>query len=576
MRARIRNLLGVEAADLPLARIALIGGRNGAGKSSILEGLACVVRGEHGARDVKTKKDAPALVRSGAPSASALIEWEDGSARVLWPEGEAKTEGTPRALGTPLGIGSVRWMSLSDKRRAEEMAERLRLQPTRDHLASWLADHAAEQEKAGKPIDPVKPETIDAVWVLIERQGWDGAHAKAAEQVTKLRGAWEDRTKERFGSAKAATWRPPILDESEVYTVEAAEAELAKFRKAVEDLLVAGAVSAEDVERARKASEDLGPAQARETAARAKMAELDAAIEAERAAIAKMPWPEEVVHTYPCPHCERPLWLHRENDTEPYKITKPPKEIPAAEIKKRRLDRQAREQSAAKMERELRDVTDEAQKALAAVKAAQEATARLAELEARPKVTDEAMADARADATRAEVTLMAVKDWQEAQRIFAEWRRSQPVLGALSPDGVRAARVAEAIAAFNLRLAHLSGIAGFGEVALNPDTTPVLAGRAYHLLSESERWRVDLVLTLALAELEKAALVLVDRLDVLHPQARPGVFQLLAHAGIPAVVCCTAKDAGALPPLHKVKVPGTDEVFGATYWIENGRLAPVE
>ncbi len=86
---------------------------------------------------------------------------------------------------------------------------------------------------------------------------------------------------------------------------------------------------------------------------------------------------------------------------------------------------------------------------------------------------------------------------------------------------------------------------------------------------------MDFTITLALAAMERPVVVLVDRLDILHPQARPGVFKALAALGIPSVVGCTAKDVAALPPLHKVMVEGTDQAFGRTYWLENGRLAPV-
>ncbi len=581
MKIAVHNLLGVEQAVFAVPRIALIGGVNGAGKSSILEAVSCVIRGEHETRGVRTKRDAGTLVRSGAPAGSATIEWEDGKARVVWPDAKAEQSGTPRFLGTALGIGAARWMDLSEKKRLDEMAERLRLAPTKADLEAFLRDYHTRKNPDGDDAaadapQPVKPETIDAVWKLVEEQGWDAAHTKASEQVKALRARWEERSRSRFGASKSRTWRPPLLDETQTYTVEGAEATLREKRAEVERLVAAGAVSAEDVARTRAESEGLGPAKAQEEALRAKLAKLDAALEAERATLAGMPDIFEPIHTIPCPHCAKPLWLNRPSPSEPYRIETPPPERPAAEIKEARVRKQAVAQGIDHMTRDVNGTQRELQDVVARIRAAEAATKRLAELEAAPPVTDADLAEARAQEAQAEQVLSAVRDWMACKTIYAEWERSQPILAALDPTGVRAARVGEVITAFNAQLATLSAIAGWGDVAMTPDGGLTMRGRPYHLLSESERWRADLTVTLALAQMEKPALVLVDRLDVLHPQARPGVFQLLAHVGVPALVCCTAKDAAALPPLHKVKVPGTDEVFGRTFWLENGRLAPVE
>lgn len=564
MDARIRNFMGVEQADFPLKNIVLLGGRNAAGKSSVLEGLSCVVRGSHEARGVTTKKGAAALVRDGAPAGSAAITWEDGGQRVTWPEAEVQTQGKARFLGSALGIGAVRWMDVPEKRRAAEMAERLQLQPTKEHLVAFL------REKE------VKQETIDFVWTMVDEQGWDAAHRKAQDQASKLRGRWEQVSGQTFGSQKAAKWRPILLDEAEVYTEEAAAAAVKKAKEEVEALLIAGAISEEEVRRAREASENLGPAQARQKAAQQKIAELDAAIEKATEALAKIGPTDVAVHTYPCPHCERPVWLNREAPNEPYRLVKPPPTLAADELKRRRLETQALEQTIRQKQDAIAAATRDAAQALAEIQAAQAATARLAEIEAMPKANDEKLAEARGAQATAEAVLDAVKAWKAAEAIYADWLRTQPIIEALAPAGVRAKRVAEAVQAFNERLAKISARAAFPVVSVTPETDAMLAGRPYGLLSESERWRVDLVLTLALAELEHASLVLVDRLDMLHPQARPGVFMALHEVGIPAVVACTAKDAAQLPALHRVNVPGTSVPFGRTYWLEDGRLSPVE
>ena len=559
MKATVRNFLGIEAADLPLEAIALVGGHNGAGKTSLLDAIAAGVTGDFATRGIKTKKDAGKLLRDGAPAGSVTLAWEDGAQRVAYPDAEVLTKGEPRKLGTPLAIGAQRWMGLDAKERAREMAVRLRLEPTLEDLTKFLE---------GKD---VHTDTIAAVWKLIDDQGWDGAHAKAKEKATKLRGAWEAAAQQKFGSAKAETYVPPILADAQVFTVEGAEAALAEAKKAAEELIVAGALAGAEVKRIREAAQDLGPAQARETVARNTMATADAAIEKMVTDLAALPVLEDAVHTYACPHCEKPLQLKRERggDGRVLQIVVPPKQVSSDELKKNRLARQALEHGIEKARAEVEAANRAAQEAVAAVRAAEAAAARLVEIDAMPKADDEAIAAARLAQAEAENVLEAVKDWLKAKGFFEDWQRTQPIIEALAPTGVRAARVAEAIEDFNRRLALISETAAFpATVSLSATSDLQLGDRPYGLLSESEQWRCDLAMTLALAALERPVVVLVDRLDILHAQARPGIFEALREVGVAAVVGFTAKDTGAALP--KLQEHG----YGRTYWLENGRLAP--
>ena len=52
-------------------------------------------------------------------------------------------------------------------------------------------------------------------------------------------------------------------------------------------------------------------------------------------------------------------------------------------------------------------------------------------------------------------------------------------------------------------------------------------GRVYGLLSESEKWRCDAMLAIAIARLSGLRFVTLDRFDVLQPSARPQILGLL-------------------------------------------------
>lgn len=572
MKATIRNVLGVESAVFEIAAITLIGGHNGAGKSSVLEALAAVARGNHHARGVTTKKDAARLVRDGAPSGFAQIETENGAQRVTWPDALVQTRGEPLALGTALGIGAVRFAELSPAERAVELGVRLDLRPTKADLAAYPA------------LKDAQPETIDAVWAMIEEQEWDPAWKSARAKATKLTGRWEQVAGTRWGSSKAAQWRPPQLDEAGTYTAEGAREQVAAAKARLEKLIASGAVEDDTIARAKRAAENLGPAKAREEALRARHATIDAAIEAERDKLRKLGPLRQAVHTYPCPHCERPVELHRDDPNSPMILRAPPAQVSNDALKQRRIEHQTIEHGIAKLERELSDVMREEREVLGTLRAAEAAIQALADAEQRPRITPEQLAAARAEVATAEAVQRAVQDWKTAAQIYEEWQLTQPIIEALSPEGVRASKFREGLAALRQELADLCATAGFAAVSVEDDTSITLGGRPYDLLSESERWRCDLILTLAFARRERAPFVLVDRADVLHPQARPGVFLALAQAGIPAVVCMTAKapkptrpgEPPPLPRLQDVAHPTTGRRMGRTYWIENGRLAPVE
>ncbi|MCC6716508.1 MAG: hypothetical protein IT555_01360, partial [Acetobacteraceae bacterium] len=78
-------------------------------------------------------------------------------------------------------------------------------------------------------------------------------------------------------------------------------------------------------------------------------------------------------------------------------------------------------------------------------------------------------------------------------------------------------------------------------------------------------WRVDLTIAVTLGRMEKAGLVLVDRLDVLHAPARKGVLLMLRGLGVPALIGMTAKVVDDAPDLGKARM-------GARYWLKDGVL----
>ena len=70
-------------------------------------------------------------------------------------------------------------------------------------------------------------------------------------------------------------------------------------------------------------------------------------------------------------------------------------------------------------------------------------------------------------------------------------------------------------------------------------------------------------LQIAIAQLEKAGLVIIDGADILDKDGRARLMNLVVGLGIPAVVCMTLNRPDMAPDLAAAGV-------GATYWVEKG------
>lgn len=229
MDITIKNYRGCESADLSIAPLALVAGINGAGKSSIAQAVAAALTGNAAVLPGVTKTAAGQLLRDGAKRGQCKISTPDGSATVNWPGASASTDGTPPTAST-MACGLVSLVDMKPKDAATALIEILGALPDRDDLVAAL---------------PGLPEAmVAAIWSKIESEGWDGAHKRAIARGQEYKGGWEHVTGERYGSAKAADWRPANYVEG----VDAGR--IAELRAALEQAVATNA-GAEVVSRQR-------------------------------------------------------------------------------------------------------------------------------------------------------------------------------------------------------------------------------------------------------------------------------------------------------------------------------------
>ncbi|MGP5894060.1 AAA family ATPase, partial [Pseudomonas aeruginosa] len=153
---------------------------------------------------------------------------------------------------------------------------------------------------------------------------------------------------------------------------------------------------------------------------------------------------------------------------------------------------------------------------------------------------------------------------QAAHRDVVAWTG---MADALSPTGIPAEILADAIGPVNELLQRLSGTAGWSPVQISADIDVTFGGRLYGLLSESERWRCDATLALAIATISGLRLALLDRLDVLDLPSRNQAIALMR-----AMTSDREIDSVVVAGTLKEPMAKTPDWLQAV-WIDAGQLA---
>ncbi len=413
------------------------------------------------------------------------------------------------------------------------------------------------------------------------RSGFSAMVGQAKDYASEARGAWKAVTGENYGSEKANGWEPeapPVIVSEE--ELESARAEL---RATAQDLDEAqqtlGSSKRAHAEAQARASRITA---LRETAAladrrRNKLATDEANQDewSEKVMAAEAAASGEPAHQpLTCPHCQGAV------------------DLQAGQLVAHQPPAKVADPEAAKRLEEYRGYLASAQRAVANsqrdLKESEAAAAQAAALEA--ETAQAPSAEAIANGEQAINELRQARDRQQAkvqslQEAFNAAAQRQDVIkqaagfhaevcawsalaDALSPAGIPAEILADAIGPVNELLQRLSGTAGWSPVQISADIDVTFGGRLYGLLSESERWRCDATLALAIATISGLRLALLDRLDVLDIPARTQqamkLFQSLAAGGEidTLIVAGTLKEPMAKTPAWLQAV-----------WIDAGQLA---
>lgn len=539
----ISNFLGARDVQLDTATpVTLVCGPNGSGKSSVRDALDLALTGA--LHRVGLKKDAGALVTEGAQKARISVAGHDLAVEVgISAAGKmARTGASLEAMPDLLPY------VLNGQRFARGLTPDGRRQFLFGLMGVDINGAAVMKRLEARGCDMARAARVGLLG------GFPAACSEAKQYATLARGAWKAVTGEAYGSQKADGWRAAVPGQAvdgeptDPALLKACDVALESWQRSM------GAATAERERRAglqrrvpglEEAAGRLPRAQTKLATDEVELAEVQGQLQRAREAAGAAPR-VGLVHDLAASLSamlgalfdgdEEGLFGHApEVDTARAALaryeTEHGKPGAAGGDPEARAKLPALQQAASLCERAVansrRDV-DAAQRAaaeLATITAdlaqpmadTSEAESQIAKLKAeRAAITSRI--DAAASIKRAHEA--AQRKTAEAAGHHADVQAWERIAEALAPSGIPAELLSEALTPLNDALAGHAESAQWPRVAVEADMTVTADGRAYALLSESEQWRTDAMLSAAIAQLSEVRLLVLDRFDVLDQQGR--------------------------------------------------------
>lgn len=595
----VTNFQGLRHAALAVSEpVLLVSGFNGAGKSSLLDAISMALTGQP--RRVSLKKDMAKLVTEGAKKGEAVVSWNDAtgeqeSAAVVLPSGKGAPLVDLPCL--PFVLDASKFGALDEKERRRTLFSLTGASASPNEIAKRLVDKGAEASL----IERIKP---------MLRTGFDAAVVQAKEYASEARGAWKAITGEAYGSEKAEGWEPETVavevkqEDLEAVTRELSvvELDLSEAQQTIGGHKAAMAAADQRQQRIAELRETAALLQRRQHKLGNDSADLThwqgqlAAAEA-AAACGKQGLVHDMARNLADWQAlaQRTAGVRATDSglTTPWAVLE---EMDRAKLLFQRYtaehgplaDAGADDAQLAKRIPEFQTYVDNLSRTVANdqrdVKASQDAVVQLEALEA--EAANIPLADAMANAEQAIHDLrqqrdrlmakqQALQDAHRAQadrgKIIAEAAghhaavtRWTLIADALAPTGIPAEILAGALAPVNALLAELSSAASWLPVQISNDIGVEFGGRPYGLLSESERWRCDALLAIAIASLSGLRFVVLDRYDVLDLPSRGQIIRLLM-ARTQDGTLDSAIIAGTMKAPMAATPPGLQAV-----WVEGG------
>lgn len=527
-RIEVSNVLGLSRADITIGGgILLAAGDNMSGKSSLRDSISMALTGQP--CRVSKKKDLDQLLHGGAKKGRATV-YSGGEilGEIKLPKGEFAGPEMTGAEYLPLVLDPAKFASLSsDERRA----------------MLFKITGCSASMKTIEPLLVARGVDMDlfAEVQAMLRSGFPAAATYAQGQARDGKAVWKSTTGETWGSDKADGWEMPLPSVSLPTEAELQEArdavtktenDIARGNQHKGMLLEQKRQSEEGSQRLadmREKAEGLGRARAKLEATEQDFAEWSAKVEKLTAQLTSARAAEAGCE---CPSCGAMLKIegaklvpYAPENAQAGNVTQLQADLKKATDARDMLERTRRNDLAAiaaaeQAEKDLESASADAFDP-AALEKTVEALNKLQIRLASEKAKESALIDLKDQAAS------AASITKKAGELHAGIMAWLTIADAMAPDGIPSDLLQQALAPINQSLEVLANMAKWPNVVIGSDISITSNGRPYALASESEQWRADTLLAIAIAQLTGLKLAVLDRFDVLELKARGQLLGML-------------------------------------------------
>lgn len=515
---KVKNFQGVSNVALDVHQpILFIAGFNGAGKSSLRDAIRIALTGA--ASRVTLKKDYKAMIKEGTKKSEIVVGTDEGAYTYLLPQAKGVHSDSEYL---PLCIDSASFCEMKPEERRKVLFDLTGCKASKDKVRQMLLEEGADKDLAEQIIPML-------------RSGFPAAEQEAKERASQARGSWKAVTGETYGKQKAEGWEPAEIEDPSA-SDEANAGELSdkfdKNQRTLNELHQMLGKSKSVKQRLESLRESAGKVERIEVKQKTDLE----CLERTKKQLKRYEDARLSQDAMPCPCCDAMIVL-RDGEfidankfggstLEPGRIQSELSQLrDSVAMMERTVRNNERDLDAAKSaQQEIDKLTEEnggdiSQKSLDTFQSDIDALEK-ENAELRKAIDARNLAEAK--------YAQSLKAASEATKYHEEVTHWVLIAELMSSEGIPANILAQAMKPLQNLLGNINSLVpDWPPVTINHDMELLADSRLYTLLSESEQWRVQTVMTLALAQLSGINLAVLDRIDVLDLKSRIDLVEML-------------------------------------------------